>query len=538
MTPAGYEEVAPLGDGATGRVFAARRISDGKLVAIKAMAPALSEDRAFRDLFRREAELLERVRHPNIVSLIEYRDEGASIFLVMELVDGIPLTAIIEQGAAREPEAALSILKGSLLGLDAAHALDIVHRDYKPGNVLVTTEGESRLLDFGVAVSSGDAGWRAGTPAYMAPEQWRADEVTAATDIYAAAAVFFHCLAGHPPFTETTVAALEKEHLNEPVPFTEIPAPLHELVRRGMAKDPAERWQSANEFVAVLEMAAQAAYGEDWEERGRKRLAAAVAALAALLPTAAVEAGTIGSTDVGLTILRVGAAALAVAGLLSAGIVGLAMAHIGPFAVSAPPVRSSPRATATSIPSLSPTPATTESVASTPSPSSSPSPSASPSPTPTPAPTPKPSATPSATPRPSPTPTPTPVPIAVTAVSDPTIGSCSVTTATPPATGQWVICPVSTTMQTNGVAGTITWSVNGAEATGGQSVPYSQTQPAVAVPAGQMSVVANGEITFPATPPPSPCRYSTAAVQTIHPNAVASKSVYFAGPGACIWAAP
>ena len=174
------------------------------------------------------------------------------------------------------------VLKGSLLGLASAHQLGIVHRDYKPENVLVDDEGNSKLTDFGVAVKAGKKAPAAGTPLYMAPEQWNGAPATPATDIYAATAVFFECLTGKTPFSGR-LGQLAMQHETAAVPLALVDEPLQELIERGMAKDPRDRPPNAMEFVAELNWVADSAYGPDWEERGRGELARRASALLLLL---------------------------------------------------------------------------------------------------------------------------------------------------------------------------------------------------------------------------------------------------------------
>src|SRR5690606_31697510 len=145
--------------------------------------------------------------------------------------------------------------------------------------VLVDPAGLSKLVDFGIAVNSGTRGGVAGTPSYMAPEQWRGDPASPSTDVYAATATFFECLTGHKPYPGGNIAELALRHTEAPVPEEDVPEPVRPLVRRGLAKDPAQRPDDARAFVTELEAVAVAAYGEDWEERGRGRLAALVALL-------------------------------------------------------------------------------------------------------------------------------------------------------------------------------------------------------------------------------------------------------------------
>src|SRR6185312_4520031 len=159
--------------------------------------------------------------------------------IVMELVAGVSLHEMITAQGPASPQAALAVLKGSLLGLAAAHALGIVHRDYKPENVLVDRSGNSKLTDFGVAARTGQAA-SGGTPLYMAPEQWSGAPASPATDIYAATAVFFECLTGKTPFSGR-LGQLAMQHETAAVPVAMVEEPLQQLIERGMAKDPRER---------------------------------------------------------------------------------------------------------------------------------------------------------------------------------------------------------------------------------------------------------------------------------------------------------
>jgi eukaryotic-like serine/threonine-protein kinase len=279
----GYIEGRELGRGSSGRVVAATNEVTGRQVAIKYLSPRLFADSAFLAGFREEAELISELDVPHVVRVVGYVEEprrGAAI--VMELVDGVSLHELITRQGPAEPESALVVLKGSLLGLAAAHALGVVHRDYKPENVLVETDGVSKLTDFGVATRAGRRVPAAGTPLYMAPEQWAGQPASPTSDIYAATAVFFECLTGRPPF-EGHLRQLREQHEHAAVPSAQVVEPLQDLVERGMAKDAAARPPDAAAFVAELEVAAAAAAGPDWEERGRTQLAERVAALLLLL---------------------------------------------------------------------------------------------------------------------------------------------------------------------------------------------------------------------------------------------------------------
>jgi serine/threonine protein kinase len=279
----GYTEERELGRGASARVVAAIHNDSGQQVAIKYLAPRLLRDPNLLARFREEVDLLASIDVPQVVRLFDYVEnpgEGAAI--VMELVDGVSLHEMITRQGATSPESALVVLKGSLLGLAAAHQLGIVHRDYKPENVLVDGAGNSKLTDFGVAVRAGDQAPVGGTPLYMAPEQWNGEPATPATDIYAATAVFFECLTGQTPFSGR-LPHLAMQHQTAAIPVALVDQPLQALIERGMAKDPRDRPAHAVEFVTELNWVADRTYGADWEERGRNELAKRAAALLLLL---------------------------------------------------------------------------------------------------------------------------------------------------------------------------------------------------------------------------------------------------------------
>ncbi|MBN6053665.1 protein kinase, partial [Nonomuraea sp. RK-328] len=291
----GYTQVKQLGSGGSGRVVLAVHDETGVKVAIKYLSEELRRDPESLARFQSEARLLVTLRDPHIATMWEYVQDHDGAAIVMELVNGVSLRALLRENGTTGPEAALTVLKGSLLGLARAHRLRLVHKDYKPENVIVRDDGMSKLVDFGIAVREGSATRPEGTPPYMAPELWAGAPASPATDVYAATAVFFECLTGHRPYRSTEPSVLGYQHVYAPIPVQDAPEPVRGLLMRGLAKDPADRPRSAEAFVAELEETARAAYGEDWEERGRRRLAGLVALLALLLPvpeTPPAQAGT------------------------------------------------------------------------------------------------------------------------------------------------------------------------------------------------------------------------------------------------------
>ncbi|MEW2352581.1 serine/threonine-protein kinase [Spirillospora sp. NPDC029432] len=289
----GYAEIQELGAGAQGRVVLARHEVSGAVVAVKYLSAAFLGDTRARETFRNEAELLKRVSSPHVTRLIDYLDLPQGAAIVMEAVPGHSLRKVLdEHEQALMPETALSILKGSLQGLAAAHSVGVVHRDYKPANVLVQDDGQSKLLDFGVAGLTGQGGV-VGTPAYMAPEQWHGAPATPATDVYAATCVFYECVTGHKPYGATTQQGLRAQHTTAPIPLGDLPEALRPLVVQGMAKDPGRRQWNVAAFVEALENVAVEHYGPDWERRGLVALGSVAAIVGGAVPLAVFGSGAL-----------------------------------------------------------------------------------------------------------------------------------------------------------------------------------------------------------------------------------------------------
>ena len=222
-------------------------------VAVKLLPTGRAGDEAFLARFRAEARYAASLSHPGIARVYDYGEsaEFGGAFLVMELVNGEPLSAILARAGRLSPDATLDIVSQAARALDAAHQAGIVHRDIKPGNLLVAAGGTTKITDFGIATAVAAAqaahltetGMVMGTAMYVSPEQATGAKVTEASDIYSLGVVAYECLAGHPPFTASEPLAIAFAHKHEPVPALppDVPQPVSDLVYHMLAKTPAER---------------------------------------------------------------------------------------------------------------------------------------------------------------------------------------------------------------------------------------------------------------------------------------------------------
>ncbi|MBX6385948.1 MAG: serine/threonine protein kinase, partial [Microbispora sp.] len=220
----------------------------GREVAVKLLGRHVAGDATFRDRFRSEARITAALTDPGIAQVFDYGETDGLAYLVMELVRGEPLSAILARNGALGADITLDIVEQAGRGLHAAHRAGVIHRDIKPGNLLVTEAGQVKITDFGIARALEAApltatGTIVGTAQYVSPEQASGTTLTPASDIYSLGVVAYECLAGHPPFTAETPVALALRHINDtPAPLPEhVPAPVAALVMSMLAKDPAAR---------------------------------------------------------------------------------------------------------------------------------------------------------------------------------------------------------------------------------------------------------------------------------------------------------
>lgn len=261
-----YELSSRIAVGGMGEVWKATDSIIGRTVAIKILKDEYMGDPGFLERFRAEARHAALVNHEGIANVFDYGEEQGSAYIVMELVPGEPLSAIIEREGRLPANRVLGIVAQTATSLQAAHDAGLVHRDIKPGNLLITPEGRVKITDFGIAriadqVPLTATGQVMGTVQYLAPEQASGHTATAATDIYSLGVVAYECLAGKRPFTGESQVAIAMAQINDTPPDlpSDVPEPVRNLVMACLAKDAAGRPQTA----AKLAQAATALHRGD-----------------------------------------------------------------------------------------------------------------------------------------------------------------------------------------------------------------------------------------------------------------------------------
>jgi len=262
-----YRVTGLLGRGAMGVVYRGHDAAIDRQVAIKTIHRRLLQEEVEGEewlaRFRREVRAAGRCLHPNIVTVFEYGEEGGSPYIVMEYVQGRELRDYLQDRQPLSLATAVAVIVQVLQALGHAHACGVVHRDIKPGNIILLADGHVKVTDFGIArldTISGltQGGMVVGTPGYMAPEQFRGEEADRRADLYAAGVVLFELLTGVRPFSGRGASELMYQVLNEPprrasVLNPRLPLELDAVLERALAKAPADRFQEASAFVAALE---------------------------------------------------------------------------------------------------------------------------------------------------------------------------------------------------------------------------------------------------------------------------------------------
>ncbi|WP_312178911.1 Stk1 family PASTA domain-containing Ser/Thr kinase [Arthrobacter sp.] len=270
-----YEVGELIGRGGMADVYLGRDSRLGRSVAIKVLRPDLARDPLFQSRFRREAQAVAGLNHPSIVSVYDTGDQESESdsqdevrlpFIVMEYVSGRTLRDLIKAGEV-SIEAAVDYTLGVLAALEYSHRSGIVHRDIKPANVMVTAEGQVKVMDFGIARAIADSAATMtqtqaviGTAQYLSPEQARGETVDARSDLYSAACLFFEMLAGRPPFVGDSPVSVAYQHVREIPPKAssfnrEVSPELDSVLERGLAKNRDDRYQNAHAFREALQAA-------------------------------------------------------------------------------------------------------------------------------------------------------------------------------------------------------------------------------------------------------------------------------------------
>src|ERR1700677_882528 len=258
-----YQVTHLIARGGMAIVYRAQDTLLNRAVALKILYPELSEDPLFVERFRREAQAAANLSHPNIVPVFDWGEDGETYFIVMELVDGVSLAEMLRSSVTLTAARSAQIVAQVAAALGYAHRSGVVHRDVKPGNILITRDGQVKVTDFGIAqaVSSEDhlaeAGSVMGTATYFSPEQASGEAVDGRSDVYALGVVLYEMLVGRPPFVGDTPVEVSSQHVNAAVPvmakFSDsVPKDLEAIVMDSLRKSPDQRYQTADELRADL----------------------------------------------------------------------------------------------------------------------------------------------------------------------------------------------------------------------------------------------------------------------------------------------
>ena len=254
-----YDEI---GQGSVAMVYLAKDLERNRVVALKVIHPELAEESQFARRFRREAKLLIKLDSPHIIKVLDYGSDEGVDFIALEYMEGRTLLAILEDEGALEVEWALSLARQVAQGLAHADEVGIVHRDIRPANVMVASSGLVKIMDFGIArgadLSRLTATGILGSPHYLSPEQAEGEEVDIRSDIYSLGITLFEMLTGQRPYDADNAVDIVLKHLQEPVPSPrqfdeEIPFEVDKLVKRCLAKDPEERFQTPGELMEAID---------------------------------------------------------------------------------------------------------------------------------------------------------------------------------------------------------------------------------------------------------------------------------------------
>ncbi len=444
-----YEILEAIGEGGMARIYKGFHTELNRYAAIKVVHWGLQEDPEFTERFRREAQAIASLRHSNIVQIFDFGKHESGYFMAMEFIDGSDLAIELRQAKAKQEllpkDKIIRVIKDVAAALDYAHNHDVVHRDVKPSNVMINSEGQSILADFGLVMlptqaSQATLGNTFGTPHYVAPEQAISSAAAVpASDIYSLGIILYEMTTGELPFDDEAPLSVALKHVSEiPTPPTAInpnlPQDVEDIILKALAKDPVDRFVTTGDMALALEAALSE--GRAFEQRNKKRVATAPQMPAGVPPAAEVSSMTLPRAAAVAPIITSNQSpvkgrqatpstqSFSLSGwplMALIGILGVLIGAVGLFFISGSGILPTPTPSPTVVviaqePSKTPTPTLTNTPTHTPEP-----------PTNTPAPT----LTPTPVPSPTSTPTNTPIPPAPTLTSTPTPSPTPTNTATP-----------------------------------------------------------------------------------------------------------
>jgi serine/threonine-protein kinase len=256
-----YRLLRLLGKGGMGEVYEAEDTVKDRTVALKVLPASVSHDPVFRKRLQREAHNAGKLQEPHVVPIHDYGEIDGILYVDMRMINGSDLRKVLKNYGPMTPARAVAIVRQVASALDAAHEAGVMHRDVKPENILINREDFAYLVDFGIANAAGDEkmtelGTAVGTYAYMSPERFTNGDVTYRADVYALACVLHECLTGAQPFTGDSVSVLITAHLMQPIPKPSaarpgIPTGFDNVIARGMAKNPEDRYSTAGDLASA-----------------------------------------------------------------------------------------------------------------------------------------------------------------------------------------------------------------------------------------------------------------------------------------------